>query len=117
MKKAIVFLAMLGGMFLSPPLFAAHVCYNPSVAGSFAEDTDSGGNFRIWGVPGVTVSNGLWISRSTPVGRAFATFAQLRLWRAQDKSLSVHIRYSDADGNIWTVSDPMTQAMCLQQTP
>ena len=116
MKKAVVFLAVLGGMFVSPSIFAAHVCYNPS-AGGFAEDTDSGGNFRIWGVPEVTVSNGLWISRSMPLGRAFASSAQLRLWRAQDKSLFVHIRYNDADGNIWTVSDPMTQALCLQQTP
>lgn len=116
MKKRVIFLAVLGGMCVSPPLFAAHVCYNPS-AGGFTEDTDSGGNFRIWGVPGVTTSNGLWISRSTPLGRAFAASTQLRVWRAQDKALLVHIRYSDTDGNIWTASDPMTQALCLQQTP
>lgn len=116
MKKCFVFLAMLGGMLVSLPLFAAHVCYSPNTGG-FAEDTDSGVNFRIWGVPGVVSSNGLWISRSTPVGRAFAVSAQLRLWRAQDKSLTVHIRYNDADGNIWTVSDPMIKALCDQQTP
>ena len=116
MKKCFVFLAMLGGMLVSLPLFAAHVCHSPNTGG-FAEDTDSGVNFRIWGVPGVGSSNGLWISRSTPVGRAFAVSAQLRLWRAQDKSLNVHIRYNDADGNIWTVSDPMIKTLCDQQTP
>lgn len=113
MKKVFVFLVVLG---VSSPTFAAHVCYSPGVGG-FAEDTDSGGNFRIWDVPGVAVSDGLWISRSTPLGRAFASSAQLRIWRAQDKSLFVHIRYSDVDGNIWTVSDPITQTLCTQQTP
>jgi hypothetical protein len=107
---------MLGGMILSPSLFAADVCYNPS-AGGFAEDTDSGGNFRIWNVPGVAVPNGLWIARNTVLGMEFAMFAQLRLWRAQDKGSYVHIRYNDADGNIWTVSDPMAQALCVQQGP
>ena len=116
MRKYAVLLAMLGGILFAPPLFAAHVCYAPS-AGVFGEDTNSGGRYTIWGVSGVATPTGLWISRDTPVGRTFADSARVILWRAQDKSLSVHIRYNDADGNIWTVSDPMTQALCLQQTP
>lgn len=116
MRKYAVLLAMLGGTLLAPPLFAAHACYVPS-DGVFGEDTNSGGRFTLWGVPGVTTANGLWISRDTPIGRAFADSTRVTLWRAQDKSLTVHIRYGDADGNIWTVSDPMTSALCLQQTP
>lgn len=115
MQIVLVLMMALAQVALPMPLFAAgYVCYNPAVDGGLTEDTDSGGNFRIWGVLGAPPSTGLWISRSTPIGRAFADSMQIRLWRAEEKSLYLHVRFGD-EGYIWTVSGPMTHSQCEDQ--
>ena len=115
-KKLVASLVFFGGIVCAPATFAAHVCHTPG-PGSFMEEDHSGNRFVVWGVSGITIHNCLWISKEDPKGRAFADSTRIILWRAQEKGLTVHIRYGDTDGSIWSVSDPMTIALCLQQAP
>ncbi len=113
-KRFFVISILLGVLGIIPPALAAHACYTPS--SGFSEMTDSGQTFHIWSVPGSDSQNGVWIRADKPESRLAIAYIQGRLDRATDKSLVVHIRFGD-EGYFWSISDAMTAAKCLQQTP